>query len=62
VLLRVVVGAEGAIKSVEVARSSGHSILDGSAVNAVRQWKGRPALRGGIPVETVELLPVQFKL
>ena len=62
VLLRVVVGADGTIKSVKVARSSGYSILDGRAVNAVRQWKGRPAMRGDIPVETVELLPVQFKL
>jgi protein TonB len=62
VLLRLFVAADGRVREVEVAESSGHPILDAEAVTAVRSWRGRPATRDGVPVETVELLPVRFRL
>ena len=62
VLLRVFVDAAGQVSAVEVARSSGHLVLDAAAVNAVSTWWGEPATRDGQPVATVELLPVQFRL
>lgn len=62
VLLRLSIDDRGHVENVEVARSSGHPILDAAAANAVRTWKGRPATRGGKPVATVELLPVRFRL
>jgi TonB family protein len=62
VLLRVSIDAEGAVSEVEVARSSGHPILDGAAVTAVRRWRGSPATQNGLAISTTELLPVRFKL
>ncbi len=61
-LLRVFIDATGAVLKAEVARTSGHTVLDGAAVNAVKRWKGSPATRFGRPVPTTELLPVRFNL
>lgn len=61
-LLRVFVDAAGRVSKVEVARTSGHELLDAAAVRAVKTWRGQPARRGGEPVETVELLPIDFRL
>jgi TonB family protein len=62
VLLRLTVASDGRVARVEVLRSSGHPILDGAAVNTVKQWRGEPARRGGEPIETIETLPVRFQL
>ncbi|MDA1053637.1 MAG: energy transducer TonB [Planctomycetota bacterium] len=62
VLLRVYIDAGGTVDEVEVARSSGHPVLDGAAVTAVRRWRGSPATQNGQAISTTELLPVRFKL
>jgi protein TonB len=63
VVVHVVVGANGLAKSYEVKTSSGHKLLDDTAVDMVTKAKGRvqvpPALRGHeFPVE----VPVIFEL
>jgi protein TonB len=62
VLLRLWVDAAGQVTKVHVERSSGYAVLDASAVNAVKHWKGAPARRNGRPVATQELLPVEFRI
>lgn len=62
VLLRLWISAAGEVERVEVVRSSGHGILDRSAVEAVSSWRGQPARRGGRSVEAVEVLPIRFRL
>lgn len=62
VMLRLHITSSGHVSSVEIAESSGHPILDNSAVKAVRAWRGQPARQNGRPVATVELLPVVFRL
>ena len=62
VLLRLWVDATGQVTKVNVERSSGYAVLDASAVNAVRHWKGNPARRDGRPIATEEILPVTFRL
>jgi TonB family protein len=47
--LRAVIGTDGAIRNLEVV--SGNLILAKAAVNAVRQWRYRPTLLDGLPVE-----------
>ncbi|MEZ5978965.1 MAG: TonB family protein [Planctomycetota bacterium] len=39
VLLLVVVAADGSVRDVVVEESSGHDVLDGAAVDAVRTWR-----------------------
>jgi protein TonB len=62
VLLKVQVSAGGLSDSVAVQRSSGHDILDESAVAAVRKWKFIPAMRGSTPVATSVIVPIIFTL
>ncbi len=62
VLLELHIAADGRVSEVKIATSSGHEILDLEAVHAVRQWKAKPARRGGMAVATVEMLPVRFRL
>lgn len=62
VLLELTVAPSGDVTNVRVLESSGYDVLDAAAVTAVRQWKGRPARRGGEPVSSTEVLPVRFKL
>lgn len=62
VLLRLRIADSGRVEGVEIVKSSGHAILDRSAVAAVLSWQGRPARQGGQPVATEEVLPVRFRL
>lgn len=62
VLLRVLVGANGAARQVTVERSCGYACLDAAAVAAVRRWKFTPGRHGLVAVEDWVLVPIQFKL
>lgn len=62
VLLRVKVSAQGLSDDVTVEQSSGHEILDESAVEAVRKWRFIPAKRGETPVASSVIVPIVFTL
>ncbi len=62
VLLRVQVSVEGTSNEVTVYRSSGHEILDDSAVEAVKKWRFIPAKRGDKPVASSVIVPILFTL
>ena len=61
-VLKVVIDREGRVDTIDVARSSGHPILDRAAKSAVRQWKFEPGRRAGIPVRAAIDIPVVFRL
>lgn len=62
VIVRARVNASGKVEQVVVHRSSGHLLLDRAAVNAVRNWRFVPAVRGGRPVSCWVQVPVRFVL
>lgn len=62
VLLRVKVSAQGLSDDVTVEQSSGHEILDESAIEAVKKWRFIPAKRGDTPVASSVIVPIDFKL
>ena len=62
VLLRVQVDARGTPTHVLIQQSSGHSLLDAAARDAVRRWRFSPALRLGRPVPGAVAVPVHFRL
>jgi TonB family protein len=62
VLLRVEVLSNGRVGEIEVKRSSGHEVLDRSAMTAVRQWRFVPARKGETPVPVWVNIPVAFQL
>ncbi len=62
VLLRVYVTADGRCGNLNVARSSGHDVLDESAVSAVRNWRFVPGKRGDTPIASWVTVPIEFSL
>jgi len=62
VLLDVLVDRTGAVKGLRIARSSGFSILDQAASDAVNDWRFKPGMRDGETVEMWIRVPVRFQL
>ena len=62
VLLKVLVGAEGGAKKVELKASSGYERLDGAAIDAVTKWRFVSAKQAGHSIEAWVLVPIIFKL
>jgi TonB family protein len=60
VVLQAIVGADGAIEDLHVL--SGPAILTSAAQQAVRQWRFRPYLQNGQPVETKARITVNFSI
>lgn len=52
----------GTVGRTKVMQSSGHKILDESAVSAVKTWKFRPAMKNGQVIVECAQIPVIFKL
>lgn len=62
VLLRVKVSAQGLSDAITVEKSSGHEMLDESAIEAVKKWRFIPAKRGNTPVASSVIVPIVFTL
>jgi protein TonB len=62
VTLEVRVRPDGLPERVAIGRSSGSSLLDAAALEAVRRWRFRPARRAGVPVEGDVTVPITFRL
>ena len=60
VVLRAIISREGTIENLQVL--SGHPMLVQAAVNAVRQWRYRPYVLNGEPVEVETQVTVNFVL
>ena len=62
VMLQVEVAASGNPLAVRVVSSSGHSLLDDSALEAVRTWRFVPASQAGQAVAGSVDVPVDFRM
>lgn len=62
VLLRVLVSEDGQAQEVRLQRSSGSSILDDSALKAVKRWRFIPAKQGSNSIAAWVQVPIVFKL
>jgi protein TonB len=60
VILEAVINRQGGVEQLRVI--SGHPLLVQAAMDAVRQWKYRPTLLNGEPVEVVTTITVNFNL
>jgi len=60
VVLQAVIGADGNIENLRVV--SGPSILTAAAQQAVRQWRFKPYMQNGEPVETKATITVNFSI
>lgn len=62
VLVTVWVSKTGLPTKVELAKSSGYSLLDRTALQAVMKWKFHPGLYGNSPVDSVVEVPIRFQI
>ena len=62
VIVRADVNAQGRPTQVSLLQSSGHALLDNSALEAIRRWRFHPARAGGMATSSVVEIPVRFKL
>jgi protein TonB len=60
VILHAIIGKEGDVSELQVV--SGHPLLVEAALGAVRQWRYRPTLLNGLPVEVETTITVSFVL
>jgi TonB family protein len=60
VSLAAIIGKNGRIERLRV--TSGHPLLTGAALRAVRQWVYRPALLNGSPIRIATEIKVTFRL
>jgi protein TonB len=60
VVLQAVIAKDGTIQGLHVV--SGHPMLTGSAVEAVKQWRYKPYFLNGEPVEVETVVTVNFTL
>ena len=60
VRLRAIIGADGSVRQMEVI--GGNTLLVQSAVAAVREWRYRPTMLNGEPVEVETFVTVNFIL
>jgi protein TonB len=62
VLIRTRVLRNGRCDELELVQSSGYALLDQAAMEAIRKWRFRPALRGDEQVSSRIEIPVRFRL
>lgn len=61
VVLSLIVQCDGSVRDIRVTQPLGVG-LDERAVGAVKQWRFRPGMRGGAPVNVAVIVEVTFKL
>ena len=62
VVLKVEILPSGWVGDLRVKRSSGHHILDKSALKTVKKWRFIPAKRGEDPIRIWGEIPIKFEL
>jgi protein TonB len=62
VKVRALIGEDGFVQETTISRSSGDSMLDRAALEAVKDWEFTPPTRGGVPIRAWVVVPIAFKL
>ena len=62
ILLEVVVKEDGSALNIKLLSSSGSSLLDESAIEAVKNWQFIPAKKFGKFVQAKVIVPIEFKI
>ena len=60
VILEAIISRQGSVENLRVIK--GHPLLIQSALEAVRQWRYRPIVLNGVPVEVITRITVRFNL
>jgi TonB family protein len=58
--VRALVLADGTVEKIDVADSSGSTVLDHAATETVRRWRFLPATRDGVPIDAYVTLRIRY--
>lgn len=61
-MIRARIEADGRVGSTSLLHSTGHAVLDRSALEAVKKWRFRPRQENGQAVASFLDVPVNFSL
>lgn len=61
-VVRVRVGADGEVLTVDLEQTSGSELLDRAALGAIQTWRFVPARYAGVAMEALAIVPVSFRL
>ncbi len=61
VVIRVLVGTDGAVKEASILSSFGNPACEAAALDAARQWEFDPATKDGVPFEQKATIPFDFR-
>ncbi|HEY8133646.1 MAG TPA: energy transducer TonB [Thermoanaerobaculia bacterium] len=62
VIVRYVIGKNGRVIDIQIIDHAKEPMFDQATVDAIRQWRFRPMIKDGKPVEVVHELAVNFEL
>ena len=62
VRIRVLVQPNGFPETISIKKTSGHTVLDNAAIEAIRKTRFIPAKDGNIPVRSIVEIPIKFDL
>ncbi len=63
VIIAIKVAADGRVIEAYISKTSGYTLLDGSALSTVTsQWHFKPARRAGKPIEAWVKVPIMFNI
>src|SRR5262245_48730968 len=60
VILEATIGKDGTVRDLRIV--SGHPLLTGAAIDAVQQWRYKPFILNGEPIEVITTVTVTFSL
>jgi protein TonB len=58
----VLIGIDGRVKAVEQVRATSPAFFEATKRHAIRNWRFKPATRGGTPQESWKVMNVRFEL
>lgn len=61
-VVRIQIAVDGSVAAVELVESSGFTRLDDAALAGVRAWRFRPATRNGVPIASLFLHRLMFRI
>lgn len=62
VTVKVTIGIDGRVNAIELVKATNRAFFEETREQALRYWRFKPATSDGVPVESQQVLTVQFNL
>lgn len=62
VTVRLLIGVDGRVKTIEVLKSPSESLASATRRHALARWRFRPATHDGVPVESWKTMTLRFRI